>query len=125
RVLRTDGDIRFGMVVGHDNVVVNIPSDRKEVLPRHTAILGTTGGGKSTTVARLVQQARAAGMAVVLLDVEGEYTHLHEPADDPPMRAALAQRGLAAAGVPADRMTLYHLVGRDTANPDHPHLRPF
>jgi type IV secretory pathway VirB4 component len=42
-------------------------------------VLGTTGGGKSTTIARLVQQAQAANMAVILLDVEGEYTHLHEP----------------------------------------------
>ena len=39
------------------------------------------------------------------------------------MLAALAERGLHAAGVPAGRMTLYHLVGRDTTNPDHPHRR--
>jgi hypothetical protein len=64
-------------------------------------------------------------MAVVLLDVEGEYTHLHEPTGDPKMREVLAARGLAAEGVPADRMAVYHLVGRDTANPDHPHRRPF
>src|SRR6202012_4257025 len=104
---------------------VGIPSDKKVVLPRHTAVLGTTGGGKSTTVARLVEQARAAGMAVILLDVEGEYTHLHEPADDAHMVRALEERGLEPQGIPADRMTLYHLVGRDTANPVHPHVRPF
>jgi DNA helicase HerA-like ATPase len=124
RVLRAEGDIRLGLAAGHD-VVVGIPSNAKAVLPRHTAILGTTGGGKSTTVAGLVRQAQAAGMAVVLLDVEGEYTHLHEPADDPHMRALLAERGLAAGGVPAGRMGLYHLVGRETTNPAHPNLRPF
>src|SRR5207302_2063320 len=64
--LHTAGDIRLGCVAGYANVVVNVPSDRKAVLPRHLAILGTTGGGKSTTVARLVQQAQAAGMAVIL-----------------------------------------------------------
>ena len=125
KVLRSEGDIRLGTVVGNADVAVKVPSDKKEVLPRHTAVLGTTGGGKSTTVARLVGQARAAGMAVVLLDVEGEYTYLHEPADDKKMCDALEQRGFAPAGVPADHMTLFHLVGRDTANPGHPNVRPF
>jgi DNA helicase HerA-like ATPase len=55
-VLKTEGDIRLGVVAGHENVIVGVPSDKKSVLPRHTAILGTTGGGKSTTVARFIQQ---------------------------------------------------------------------
>jgi DNA helicase HerA-like ATPase len=124
-VLRADGDIRLGLVAGHDHVVVGVPSDQKSVLPRHTAVLGTTGGGKSTTIARLVQQAQAAGMAVILLDVEGEYTHLHEPTADPRMLTGLAERDLKPAGVPADHMTLYYLVGRETANPEHPDARQF
>jgi DNA helicase HerA-like ATPase len=124
-VLKADGDIRLGLVVGHQNVIVKIPSDKKSVLPRHTAILGTTGGGKSTTVSGLVQQAQAAGMAVILLDVEGEYTYLHEATADPKMLAGLKDRRLTAGGVPADRMDLYHLIGRDSANPDHPRLRAF
>src|SRR2546423_156799 len=122
RVLRAGGDIRLGLVVGYDALPVGVPSDLKSVLPRHTAVLGTTGGGKSTTIARLVQQAQAAGMAVILLDVEGEYTFLHEPTADARMLTGLAERGLEAAGVP---LTLYHLVGRDTTNPDHPDLREF
>ena len=122
RLLHADGDIRLGLVAGHDNLPVGVPSDQKSVLPRHTAILGTTGGGKSTTVARLVQQAQEAGMAVILLDVEGEYTFLQEPTADPRMRTGLAERGLEPAGVPN---TLYHLVGRDVANPGHPAIREF
>src|SRR5205085_8210203 len=114
RVLKAEGDIRLGLVVGHRDVPVGIPSARKEVLPRHTAILGTTGGGKSTTVARLVQQAQAAGMAVILLDVEGEYTFVHEKTEDPHMLAGLEERHLEAAGVPADQLVLYHLVDRET-----------
>jgi DNA helicase HerA-like ATPase len=124
-VLHTDGDIRLGSVVGASDVLVHVPSDKKAVLPRHLAVLGTTGGGKSTTVSRLIEQAQAAGMAVILLDVEGEYTHLHEPAEHPKMLEALAERGLTAKGVPADRMHLYHLVGRDTTNPRHPHRAEF
>jgi DNA helicase HerA-like ATPase len=124
-VLHAQGDIRLGQVIGHDNLVVGVPSDLKAVLPRHTAVLGTTGGGKSTTIACLVQQAQASGMAVILLDVEGEYTFLHEPTEDPRMLTGLEARDLEPAGVPADRMTLYHLVGRDTTNPSHPNAHAF
>jgi uncharacterized protein len=125
QVLRADGDIRLGMIIGHADLPVGIPSDRKDVFPRHTAVLGTTGGGKSTTVSRLVQQAQAAGMAVILLDVEGEYTQLHESTTDDRMLTGLSRRGLAAGGVPVDKMALYHLVGRETANPDHPNKQAF
>ena len=68
-LLKAEGDVRLGLAVGLDGVAVCLPSNVKAVLPRHTAILGTTGGGKSTTVANLVCQAVEAGMAVVLLDV--------------------------------------------------------
>lgn len=124
-VLKCDGDVRLGLAAGHEGVVVGVPSAVKSVFPRHTAILGTTGGGKSNTVAGLVKRATAAGMAVVLLDVEGEYTRLHEANGDAKMSAALAARGLTPDGVPSDAMTVYHLVGRDTTNPAHPHRQPF
>jgi len=122
-VLGAAGDIQLGQVVGRDAVSVAVPSDRKDVLPRHTAILGTTGGGKSTTVARLIQQAQAARCAVILLDVEGEYSCLHEPTEDARMLAALDHRGIPAAGL--SQMWLCHLVGRESANPDHPSRAAF
>lgn len=125
RVLHMEGDLRLGLVVGHANLPLRVPSGDKAVLPRHTAVLGTTGGGKSTTVARLVREAQAADMAVILLDVEGEYTHLHEPTEDERMRSLLATRGLEATSMLPGTMTLYHLIGRDTANPNHPRQRPF
>lgn len=113
------------MVVGYDEVPVGVPSTLKSVLPRHTAVLGATGSGKSTTISGFVQQAQAAEMAVILLDVEGEYTFLHEPTEDPQMLYALDERGLEPRGIPEDRMTVYRLVGRETANPDHPDRREF
>ncbi len=125
RVLGPDGDMRLGLAANYGNLEVRVPSDRKDVFPRHTAVLGTTGAGKSTTVARLVVEARAAGMAVILLDVEGEYTYLHQPTDDRRMITALQHRELPGRGIPEDHMTLYHLVDRETANPDHPHIREF
>jgi len=41
---------------------------------RHCAVLGTTGGGKSWTVARLIEQAaRLPNSKVILLDATGEF----------------------------------------------------
>lgn len=125
KVLKCGGEVRLGLAVGHQGVEVGAPAHAKAVFPRHTAILGTTGGGKSTTVAGLISRARAAGMAVVVLDVEGEYTALHEPTDQKAMLAGLSDRRLSPQGVPAKDMTVYHLVNRDTANPDHPNRKPF
>lgn len=124
-VLKADGDLRLGLAVGHEDLVVGVPSNAKSVLPRHTAVLGTTGGGKSTTIGGVVEQAQAAGMAVILLDVEGEYTFLHEPTDDPAMSMGREARGLKSRGLPPGKMALYHLVGRDTTNPGHPDRRVF
>jgi uncharacterized protein len=123
RYLKVEGDIQLGRASGHENILVGIPSDRKAVLPRHTGIMGTTGGGKSTTVARLVAEAQKADYAVVLLDVEGEYTYLAEQTADPTMLTALAKRGLSPQGL--KKPYLLHLVGRETANPDYPHKRTF
>ncbi|MBY0233154.1 MAG: DUF853 family protein, partial [Gemmataceae bacterium] len=122
-VLKCGGDIRLGLAVGHDGIVVGVPSASKDVLPRHTAVLGTTGGGKTTTVSALIREASAAGMAVVVLDVEGEYTRLHEPNADPRFVSMLEDRGLKPAGV--GKMAVRHLVGRDTTNPKHPALSSF
>jgi DNA helicase HerA-like ATPase len=124
-VLRADGDLRLGLVVGYKDLVASIPSDQKSVLPRHTALLGTTGGGKSNTMACVIQQAQAAGMAVILLDVEGEYTYMHEPADNGKLLLGLKDRGLEPAGLPMDKTKLYYLVNRETANPAYKNKRQF
>jgi DNA helicase HerA-like ATPase len=121
--LQCEGSLSLGPTVGDEDLLVGIPADRKSVLPRHTAILGTTGGGKSTTVGRLLAEAQQANMAVVLLDTEGEYVHVGEPTEDEGMIALLEQRGIEPAGIPNTR--LYHLTGTETANPDHPRRTTF
>lgn len=122
-VLNAVGDLPLGLAVGHEELRVYIPTDTKAVLPRHTGILGTTGGGKSTTVSRLIAGTQRAKMAVIVLDVEGEYTTINQPTGDPQMLAALKRRGLEPWGVRNTR--LLHLVGRETANPDHPNQANF
>jgi hypothetical protein len=121
-VLRTVGEVRIGIAESRDDLQIGIPI-KKSVFPRHLGILGTTGGGKSTTVCGLVSQAQETRAAVVLLDTEGEYTAIHEPTQDPVMIQALKRRGLSATGI--QNTHIYHLVGRETANPAHPYKHPF
>src|SRR5205823_26879 len=64
-----------------------------------------------------------AGNAVIVFDIEGEYTTINEPTKNPRMLAALAKRGLTAKGVAMTK--LFHLAGRRTANPSHLDKRPF
>jgi DNA helicase HerA-like ATPase len=116
RIMQTDGDIRLGLAVGHEDLPVAFPL-KKSVLPRHTGILGTTGSGKSTTVSGLIAQLQRQGVATVLIDTEGEYTEIDQPTDDRRMLARLEQLGKLPQGVQGT--ALYHLVGRDTSNPSH------
>lgn len=116
RTLRLDGDIPLGVPVGYEQITASIPSDKKSVLPRHLGILGTTGGGKSTTVSSLVSGFQQADIATVVLDTEGEYTEIYQPTHDVTMLTALDKRGKAAHGV--KNVSVYHLVGRETTCPD-------
>lgn len=122
-IFRVDGTMLLGVAAGDETIDVKIAGDRKSVLPRHTGVLGTTGGGKSTTVSRVIGEAARDGYAVILLDTEGEYTQINEPTTDPTMLAALARRGQESAGVPTTR--IYTLVGKDTSNPKHGDIVPY
>ncbi len=123
RTLRLDGDIPLGVPVGYEQITAAIPSDKKSVLPRHLGILGTTGGGKSTTVSSLVSGFQQSGIATILIDTEGEYTEIYQPTQDHTMLTALAKRGKNAQGVA--NVSVYHLVGRDTTCPDKNRTRAF
>lgn len=119
----TELPCRLGLLEGASSLAVALPAATKSVLFKHLAILGTTGGGKSTTVSGTVMKLAEEGNAVVLLDVEGEYASMHAPADNPRMLAALAKRGLEAKG--ASDTQLFHLSGHKPADPAHPHKKAF
>ena len=121
--LKLDGDVMLGLAVGYEAMPVALPSTRKDVFPRHTGILGTTGGGKSTTVSGLIGKLAASQVAVVVFDTEGEYTHISEPTDDPMMLAALGRRGQPPKGV--GNVRICHLVGRETTNAGYADKRAF
>lgn len=121
--LKLEGEARLGLAVGYEAMPVNLSTSRKDVMPRHLAVLGTTGGGKSTTVSGLVGNLSESGVAVVLFDTEGEYTQIMEQTDDKTMLKELERRGLKPKGV--ENVMLYHLVGRETSNPTAANKREF
>ncbi len=122
-VLGMQGELCLGMVVGYKHMEARIDALDKSVLPRHTGIIGTTGGGKSTTVATLIHRTQASGIATIIFDVEGEYTHVDQPTDEPTMLAALARRKQLPEGV--KELHIHHLTDRDTRNRRHKHRHPF
>jgi DNA helicase HerA-like ATPase len=93
------GDMRLGTLAGWDAVPVALPSKSKDVLPRNVGIFGTVGSGKSNTAQVLIEEASAAGWAVVVIDVEGEFVEMDEPADRPELEPALAKHGRKPQGV--------------------------
>lgn len=110
------GDIDLGYAVGFQDLRVSVPSDRKSVLPRHSGVLGTTGGGKSTTMSGQIAQFQKAGIATIVLDTEGEYTEIGQPTADKNMIRLLREQGREPEGVPG--VHVLHLVGRETTAPE-------
>jgi len=121
--LKLIGDVRIGLAVGYEEMPVALPSTRKDVFPRHMGILGTTGGGKSTTVSGLISRLSLSGVAAIVLDTEGEYTHVMEPTNDERMLATLQRRNLVPSGI--SNVRIHHLIGRQTTNPDYAQCKEF
>jgi hypothetical protein len=121
--LNCDGDLRLGRAVGHPDLTVGLRSDEKHHLPRHTLAVGTTGAGKSTFLAGWIEKLARAGFCVLVLDVEGEYATIDQPADSPRILSALEGWGLSPAGVPDS----FLLVPTEAAlsNPAHRRVRRF
>jgi hypothetical protein len=67
--------VRIGQLAGGGSVSARIDLDR--LVTRHAAIVGATGSGKSSTVARLLSQiidtGRYPGARALLFDLHGEY----------------------------------------------------
>ncbi|CAM2755422.1 ATP-binding protein [Janthinobacterium lividum] len=67
--------------VGHISNAESIPAliDVNKLITRHSAIVGTTGSGKSTTVASIInalsENSRYPSARILMLDIHGEYGH--------------------------------------------------
>ncbi len=78
RLMGLGGNMMLGTLLGYPGVQVTMDSQSKKVLPRNVGIFGTVGSGKTNTAQVLIEEASQAGYAVVVLDVEGEYTAMDE-----------------------------------------------
>ncbi|MCO7471708.1 ATP-binding protein [Stenotrophomonas sp. LST1-1-1.1] len=82
RIYGSEGldQIAIGTLSSSESITVKLSLDA--LVTRHSAILGSTGSGKSTTVASLLrsivrpdQKGGAPASRILLLDLHGEYTH--------------------------------------------------
>lgn len=62
----------IGSLVSSPNT--NVKINLQSIFGRHCAIVGTTGGGKSYTVSKLVESLIATGNKAILIDATGEYS---------------------------------------------------
>ena len=69
--------INIGCVPGSN--IDNVQITPEKLFGRHCAILGSTGGGKSWTTARIIQEcAKFPKAKVIILDATGEYRNLND-----------------------------------------------
>lgn len=82
RIYGSEGlnQIKIGTLSSSDSIAVKLSLD--SLVTRHSAVLGSTGSGKSTTIASLLrsivrpdQKDGAPASRILLLDLHGEYTH--------------------------------------------------
>lgn len=69
-----DGLVDLGYLSGAPETRIALPPT--SVFGRHCAVLGSTGGGKSWSTARLIEEVSKRGGKVILLDPTGEYQTL-------------------------------------------------
>lgn len=75
------GQVMIGRLANAENIPVRVDLDK--LVTRHSAVLGSTGAGKSTTIASLLRSIAHGGIAearegfpnarILLLDIHGEY----------------------------------------------------
>lgn len=74
-------DRPYFVKLGHISNAESIPAliDINKLVTRHSAIVGTTGSGKSTTVASIINAlsdtSRYPSARIIMLDLHGEYGH--------------------------------------------------
>lgn len=76
-VLNTrDNDLQLPIAEMPHDSSANIGITPEKLFSRHCAILGSTGGGKSYTMANLMENVHTHGGKILLIDATGEYANL-------------------------------------------------
>jgi len=116
KILGVSGDMLLGNLVGYDNVRVTMDAEAKKILPRNIGIFGTVGSGKTNTSQVLIEEASKSKYAVVVIDVEGEYTEMDKPMNEKRLEAKLAKYKLSPTGL--KNFTVYYPAGSEKPRPD-------
>jgi DNA helicase HerA-like ATPase len=98
-LLGFSGDMVLGAISGQEDIWFRLQSQAKGVLPRNLGIFGTVGSGKSNTAQVVIEEASANGWAVIVLDVESEYTEMDGPSSESSLINKLAHFGKSPEGV--------------------------
>jgi hypothetical protein len=115
-----EGEMLLGNLTGQDDLWVELRSKDKGVLPRNVGIFGTVGSGKSNSCQVVIEEAARNGWAVIVLDVEGEYIEMDQPADDPRLQERLAWFGLEPRG-----LSDFHVFHPASCTSDRTGSKPF
>ncbi len=68
---RPSVSLDLGCVSGEGGIPISVTPEK--IFGRHCAILGSTGGGKSWTTAKLIEECRKHSSKIILIDATGEY----------------------------------------------------
>src|SRR5690606_25787214 len=67
----SDVTLQLGTLEADGGVSIQLSAEK--IFGRHCGVLGATGGGKSWTIASLLEQIKAAGGRAILFDPTGEF----------------------------------------------------
>jgi hypothetical protein len=124
RLMQPDGKtenqvlLRLGSIdVALESAVSILP---EKLFGRHCAILGTTGGGKSWTTARIIEECLQYKTKIILLDATGEYRDFSGPFDThfhlgSPVKLAATSQGRSlppTCFVESDFIALFEPAGK-------------
>lgn len=119
-LLKLKGNMYLGQLSGYEGIRVYLDANSKVVLPRNIGIFGTVGSGKTNSSQVLIEEAAAAGWAVVVLDVEGEYISMDRPNSEiehnPGLKKKAEQYQITPAGLEA--FQVYNPAGTDSKRAD-------
>ncbi|MEJ5245230.1 MAG: ATP-binding protein [Bacteroidota bacterium] len=119
-LLKLKGNMYLGQLSGYEGIRVYLDANSKIVLPRNIGIFGTVGSGKTNSSQVLIEEAAAAGWAVVVLDVEGEYISMDKPNSEiehnPGLKKKAEQYRVTPEGLKS--FQVYHPAGTDSKRED-------
>ena len=80
-MLNLRGNICLGHLDNYEETLISLDEKDKGVIPRNFLTVGTIGSGKSNTNQVFIEETLANGFAQIVLDPEGEYIFMDQPAE--------------------------------------------